>query len=43
MLLAKKHLNNTQVVLYGKCKLLVVSEIRYLLILGEFATVILIG
>lgn len=43
MLLAKKHLNNTQVVLYGKCKWLVIRAILMLLILGEFAPVRLIG
>lgn len=42
MLLAKKHLNNTQVVLQGMCKLLIVSEIRCLFVLAEFATVRLI-
>ena len=43
MLLAIKDLKNRLLVLQDKCKLLVISEIRCLLILGEFATVGLIG
>lgn len=42
MLLAINDLKNRLLVLQDKCKLLVIREIRYLLILGEFATVRLI-